>query len=132
MITRKELLEAQNTAKRIRSIRKQIDAAYNTYHSPSFYGVKRTTLADPVTTALHRIDNLTEELAGCCESLIPFLDELMQIPDSVTRTIIVEHYLLGYSWQKCTKEVYGINRSESARVRIYRYLKKGEKNEQET
>lgn len=125
MINHEKLTEAKRIADRIRSIRKEINASYNTYHSPRFDGIKNSTkTADPVTSALNRIDNLNDELADCCEQLIPFLDELMQIPNSVIRTIIVERYLLGYSWKKCTQEALGIRGSDYARIRLYKYLKK--------
>ena len=125
MMTKERLVEAQHTVKQIRLLQKQIEASYNTYHSPKFDGVKSSAKnTDPVTNALYKIDRLHEELAECYESLLPFLDDLMQIPSSVIRSIIIEHYLLGYSWERCTEETLGINRSDSARISLYRYLKK--------
>lgn len=130
-ITRELLQDAKHNADQIRLIRKQLSASYNTYHSPRFDGIKPTSgYSDPVTEALHKIDKLSDQLSECCRFMIAFEDDLMQIPDSLLRTIIRSHYLLGYSWAKCSKEILECNNPDSARIRLFRYLRKrGEKDE---
>ena len=130
MITVERCKQAEYTARRILELRKEIEAAYNTYRSPSPAVTHRKNgnqvNHDPVTEALHRIDCLSDQLCDCLDFMISFEDDIQQIESSVIRAIIRSRYILGDNWQKCTYKILGIRNSDSARNRLYRYLKRTE------
>lgn len=79
--------------------------------------------SDPVIKALNRLENLNDQLCECLDFMIQFEDDLTEIDDHEIRAMIRSHFILGDSWKRCTKRVLGYNNSDSAKHRVYRYMK---------
>lgn len=128
-ITLERCKQASKVCRKIEILRKEIEASYNTYHSPSFslYAPQSSGhMSDPTAQAVYRIEELCEALNESLEFMLSFEDDLAeQVDDPLTRAIIRNHFILGNSWPKTTKEILEIPFSDCARARVSRYFKKG-------
>lgn len=123
-ITIERLNEIRRTCKEIRDLQKQIDASYYVYHSPSFSDTyqKNRPLSDPTVKALDKIERMRSHQLQLVAALYDFEEDLSQIEDCTIRAIIRSRYINGDNWTECTKRILDIDRSDSAKGKLYRFL----------
>lgn len=123
-ITIERLREIRKTCREIRDLQKEIDSSYYVYHSPSFSSTyqKNRPLSDPTVQALERIDSLRAKQLDLIEVMYSFEEDLSQIEDCTIRAIIRSRFINGDTWTECTKRILDIDRSDSAKGRLYRFL----------
>lgn len=123
-ITIERLREIRKTCREIRGLQKEIDSSYYVYHSPSFSNTyqKNRPLSDPTVQALAKIDSLRAKQLDLIEVMYSFEEDLSQIEDCTIRAIIRSRFINGDSWIVTTKRILDIDRSDSAKGRLYRFL----------
>lgn len=114
----------------INAMSAEIEALYDTRKSPngresSGHGSGPSA---PTESAVRRIDEVKqkrqrkrEEWARAVHEIETWLDT---VGDADVRSIVRWHYVLGYSWKKTSREVYGVENYYRARKKIYRYFEK--------
>ena len=127
-ITIERLKEARCVFREYRELQDQIQAAYNTYHSPQFDYVKSSNgKADPVVLAFHKIEKLNDQLDNRLGFISDFENDLLRINNYEVQAIIRYRYILGYTWSQTSRIIYKQNDPSAARHILNRYLDKSAK-----
>ena len=122
-ITLDRLKEAQKVFSEYREIQDQIQAAYNTYHSPQYeYRKSKYENTDPVVQAFYKIEKLNDRLSDHLDFISAFEQDLKQIRNYEVQAIIRYHYILGYTWMYTTKKIYKEGDPSYSRQVLIRYL----------
>lgn len=129
-MTLDELEEYRSLYIEIDALTQQIQALYNTYHSPSFSssGGFNGEPHSPVEQALKQIQRLEDtytakiiELRSKAEVIETWLTTL---DNAFVRSCIRYHYMLGYSWKETSRKLYGYESYYNARKVVFRYFGK--------
>lgn len=134
VMTLERLEEISDVCRRIQEIDEQIQAAYNTYKSPQFSGIRtrNNKTADPVARAFDQLQLLDMKKAACLDKWIAFEKELCQIPEPDIQAIIRWRFLIPtkdgcrMKWNEVNRKVYGYPDHFYARKRFERYIKNAE------
>ena len=129
-MTVRELAQLQHLTREIEMIRQEIaELEKNALHPAS------PRLPDPVRAS--RRDRMADYAAGA-ERIRGILDErslavqaererleayISAVPDSMTRQIMVLHFVRGYSWGRTARAIGGGNSANGVRQRVYRAVK---------
>lgn len=86
------------------------------------------SVSNPTEQAFFRIEELdkkierkTAEVADKLERILSWLDT---VSDSEVRAIIHWHYLIGISWRKTCKKMYGYEANSTCAMKVKRYFEK--------
>jgi hypothetical protein len=114
----------------IKAIDAEINALYDVRRSPNGRepGGNGSTPTAPTERAVARILELQEKRARLMKDWERKLKDIEAWLDSVNdadiRSIIRWHYVLGFTWKRTSREVFGADNYYRARKKIYRYFEK--------
>lgn len=101
---------------------------YNTVHSPSLSGIKKTTPADPTARAFDKLQAIDDQIAQItikqADLLEPVLNWMYYSPEPVpvdVARILINRYILRKSWAETGRTVEIT--PAGCKNRIYRYFK---------
>lgn len=124
-----EKLEAyRGLTSEMKALSQQITSLYDTYRSPLLMssGSHSMSVGSPVETAVNKVLELKtvyEQKYEAAANLLYNIETwLSEIEDPEIRSIARFHYVLGYSWQRTNKAVYGYVSYYAARKKIMRYF----------
>lgn len=101
IISIRELEQAREECLLLNDIRREIEASYNTYHSPLYNGGCKTSrnTGSPVSVAINNIEGLREKYERIQSRLIAYQDYVTnRISDPLIESLIVLYYFCGKSW----------------------------------
>ena len=129
-LTFEDLEEIRAIICRLCELDEEIQAAYNTYRSPSFeIRTKNSSLpSDPVQKAFHHLLDLDKQKADCLAAWISFENKLKLCPVDI-QAIIRWRYIIPSpdgskkTWDEVSQKVYGHKDRRYAHKRFERYMK---------
>lgn len=103
------------------AIQIQLDAVYNSYHSPIITGMPHgTTPSDPTVKALHTAERLQMKLRNLQEEVDAIDERIDSIEDIRLRNIVRLHFSGGLTWAATAKQLRK-NFASADSVRNYFY-----------
>lgn len=112
----------------LENLRLEIEAAYDTYKSPSFVRLspRKTNNSDPVLNAVIRLENLRKEYAAELEAYLDLREEIEDWLDTVDQlevsAIIRLHYICGLTWSEVSQRMRNKKSADWVRMRIKRFF----------
>lgn len=106
------------------SIQIQLNAVYNSYHSPVFGSDSHgTTPSDPTVQSLHTAERLKNKLLNLQEEADE-LDELIdEIPNVVLRNVCRLHFASSLTWDETARQLKkNFTTGQSVRHYFYKYF----------
>jgi len=114
--------------KEVDEIQRELDSLYFPITSPNGRTGEgyNSTPGDPTASAFNQIQRQEEKLARYQSTLaaeLEAIEEWLQgLPDHELCAIIRAHYLLGDTWERCTRRILSYENSDTAKMRVYRYF----------
>ena len=118
----------ENNEKKLSDLYEKRKHVYYAVKSPSLYGIKKTTPADPTAAAFEKLQAIDEEIAqtiikqaDLLESMLNWMHYSPDPPPVEVARILINRYVLRKSWAETGRAVE--ISAAGCKNRIYRYFK---------
>ena len=129
-MTIETLEQYRNIRTEIKTLTAEIEAMYDTRKSPNGQepGGHGSTPSAPTETAFRNIqaaktkrERMRKEWERAVHEIETWLDT---VQDADIRSIVRLRFVLGYSWKRTSREIYGTDSYYRASKKFYRFMKK--------